>query len=784
MYCRSVPKHLLGSLRSVSLPFDKKVGVKLAVKNRGEVWTANGKTLLQVKLIHEGVTTLETLPVPQEWESSGLSFSDKVMILAPSASDPFGEAKSLLGMDAHTRAILWEFPVKGFSFTSPVSDNTLVCAVDSHGMLIALRPENGNPAWENFPTLDDYPRNGIPPVLTNHYVLAVDSSGLLHVFERETGKLHGVFETPEKKPVDFLPAVANDNAYVIADSRLYQLQLVSGMWARKFQAERRSSRGWFLAPPVIDGKRILILQACKDKDGRPAYALCSLDANSGNEIWRIQLERRPLCAPAQVGDLVIFADRAGNCMGLDADTGNVQWQETLDGEPVAAPVVKDYTVFILTAKGTLYTFDLQLQQIVIDESPDAYLARGEYHLAAGAYLIAEQPVQAGLTLLKADDWAQAKLAFAMQPDAALELQKMLGAFSKAKKDMECAQVCETLARLEMERLGSQAKGEKAIAEYWEQAAHHAMTANDAQRAYQYREEAAKIMETPRFHLTIVNEPLVTGKAALLQIHLKNTGYGPARRVGFRISGGIRSPLPEHEFTDLSIGQTQEWNTARIIPTQQGPVVLKVEMEYERYRTGATGSTTFEYVVQVERDNVKDITTALRKNPNITIEKFFSPGATHNEIEIADSEGISIGDSLAEKEENDMDAVTIVVTALIAGLTAGVTETAKSTVKDIYEDLKKRLQKKVDPHPDAKQALESVTKKPESKPRQDVLVEELEKVNIGADKELVELAKAFLKSLEGTPAGEKYKITITDSQVGAIGDGNTVNMESSKKSKKK
>lgn len=101
----------------------------------------------------------------------------------------------------------------------------------------------------------------------------------------------------------------------------------------------------------------------------------------------------------------------------------------------------------------------------------------------------------------------------------------------------------------------------------------------------------------------------------------------------------------------------------------------------------------------------------------------------------------------------MDPLTIVVTALVTGLTAGLTETATSAIKDTYAAFKARLQKKVEGNEDAQIALKQIEKQPDSKGRQEMLNEELQKLEVQKDTELVKLAQDLLDILEkqGRPA---------------------------------
>ena len=122
----------------------------------------------------------------------------------------------------------------------------------------------------------------------------------------------------------------------------------------------------------------------------------------------------------------------------------------------------------------------------------------------------------------------------------------------------------------------------------------------------------------------------------------------------------------------------------------------------------------------------------------------------------------------------MDPVTLVVTALATGLITGVGEAAKTVVKDMYESLKARLIQKTEQNENARAALTAVEKSPESTARQDVLKEELAKLELEKDAELIQLAKSILEQLDpkGVQAG-KYNIIIHNAQGAIIGDANEV-----------
>jgi hypothetical protein len=112
--------------------------------------------------------------------------------------------------------------------------------------------------------------------------------------------------------------------------------------------------------------------------------------------------------------------------------------------------------------------------------------------------------------------------------------------------------------------------------------------------------------------------------------------------------------------------------------------------------------------------------------------------------------------------------------LIGGLTAGLSDTAKAVTKDMYDALKARLMKKAEKNEDAQEAITKVEKQPDSKARQELLKEELGKLSIDNDDELLKLAQSLLDSLKesGDKSG-KYNVDIQNSQGIVVGDKSNV-----------
>jgi len=89
----------------------------------------------------------------------------------------------------------------------------------------------------------------------------------------------------------------------------------------------------------------------------------------------------------------------------------------------------------------------------------------------------------------------------------------------------------------------------------------------------------------------------------------------------------------------------------------------------------------------------------------------------------------------------MDPITFIVAALAAGAAAGLTATAEEAVKDAYAGLKQWLQDRY-----ANVELAVLEKDPKSTTRRDLLAEELQAADAGADDELLAKVQELLDVL--------------------------------------
>lgn len=312
----------------------------------------------------------------------GLAFAGECLVVAPAEPNPLGPPKALLGLDPQSGALRWQLESQALEWTAPALTGSLLCAVDSLGQVAVLDPRSGAPRWENPPSLGGLPRRAIPPVWSRSFLLLVTPQGELPWLRRRDGRLVGRL-MPPAGPLDFAPACRDDQAWFCAGQALYRLDLRRDHAQELFRAPRRSSQGWYFTAPQITPHGILIAYADWDEDGRPAYALSLLEAESGRRRWKIALPRHPYFAPALEGERLALPDRDGHLLLIDLLSGEIVLRLPLGEEqPAAAPLFLDGEVYLLTESGRVLRFSPHLRLEHLPESAEAYLARGDWQAAA------------------------------------------------------------------------------------------------------------------------------------------------------------------------------------------------------------------------------------------------------------------------------------------------------------------------------------------------------------------------------------------------------------------
>lgn len=139
------------------------------------------------------------------------------------------------------------------------------------------------------------------------------------------------------------PTVADETVYIGGGSRdsrsVYAVDLTTGVERWRFPVERVVG-----TPAVVDGT-VFVGDRGRGPDDANEPTFYALDALSGDELWRIDLDY--LWSPAVV-DGRVFVCSGAIIYALDAATGEIEWTVTrnLDRGAVMFPAIADETLYV------------------------------------------------------------------------------------------------------------------------------------------------------------------------------------------------------------------------------------------------------------------------------------------------------------------------------------------------------------------------------------------------------------------------------------------------------
>ena len=135
--------------------------------------------------------------------------------------------------------------------------------------------------------------------------------------------------------------------------------------------------------PSGDGSRIY----AASQDGN----VLALDAITGKERWKTELDIELSAGPATNEGVVVVASRDGYIIVLDAATGIEQWRTYIAGETLAHPLIKDDSIVVQTIDNRLRAlsrFDGRQQWSIEQTAPVLTMRGATSPLLAGSLVVA------------------------------------------------------------------------------------------------------------------------------------------------------------------------------------------------------------------------------------------------------------------------------------------------------------------------------------------------------------------------------------------------------------
>ncbi len=195
--------------------------------------------------------------------------------------------------------------------------------------------------WDN-----DYvslPNNGFTVI--DNWLLFGTYNGYLAVADLDDGALEGKKNLGDACAVP--PTINNTILYQSFESGsnglvAYDISKGSVLW----EVEENFSR----SSPVVSAERVLFQTLKGD-------VLC-YQAETGEEIWKISLERDIRNSPALSANTLISVTLDGLIVAININTGEILWEHNLKLPVLADPVIDDNRIYILAHTGFLEVRDL------------------------------------------------------------------------------------------------------------------------------------------------------------------------------------------------------------------------------------------------------------------------------------------------------------------------------------------------------------------------------------------------------------------------------------------
>lgn len=303
--------------------------------------------------------------------------NDRLFILADKGAG-ITEQERVVCLDAHTGALIWEFPVPVFhttipntrvSWTSPAADpeTGYVYCHTTGGLLLCL-DRDGKLIWSHSLTEEYYRISGYGgrisnPVVDGDLVFLnfLNASWGDHAkgahrfvaFDKRNG--HVVWWTqPGDAPLDTNycnPVIAEMHGMRLlvggtADGYIFAAKVATGevVWRHKFCKLAVN------VSPVVDGNRVFVAHSEENLDttimGRVACIEATGDPNSPvREVWRVDGLGVGYASPAFSAGRLYLVDNSGIMFCLDAADGTQLWKHRIGRVGKGSPVVADGKIY-------------------------------------------------------------------------------------------------------------------------------------------------------------------------------------------------------------------------------------------------------------------------------------------------------------------------------------------------------------------------------------------------------------------------------------------------------
>ncbi len=471
------------------------------------------------------VVALDTTTGQEQWRyflpegriTRTLVANEEIMWIGSEDVNPLGKPDNVLVALNLKGEIAWQYPVPAHSLSAPAILKELLFFTTNARVGYILEAQNGRlhhqiyhlPTWISAaPTVGD----------DTFYIGSRES--VIQVIEVKDGRTFPLFQAEQDEHRFAMPPIYHQGTIYAPcwDKHLYAIDTST------HQLRWRVPLGRGISSPPVVGTHLYVGVKDTAEDKKPAYALYALNLETGETVWRFQVDKHIEAPALVVNGFVFVGSKNGRFYALDAFTGTVQWMVETSGRIITTPLATDTMLFFGTREGQITAVSWPSQKKLF--SPAAYRAEGDWEMA-------------GITSALAGDFAAAAADFAqlLRPYHAAQLYAH--AAQTPEEHLVTAQTFQQAAEW------YEQTGQKQSVQLWEAAFTHYEQAYEPEMVAQCQQQINRLRRWPELDVQIMAEhPLEAGTWGNLTLKIVNSGHGPAKTISVRVVS------PRFEGNDL------------------------------------------------------------------------------------------------------------------------------------------------------------------------------------------------------------------------------------------